>query len=83
MKIVDNKGKVFGKIHIIDLLILLFILVVLFNVYIYLKPRTEIFESVWLDVTDESEFIKSAIEIGDKDIRRGKFMAEEGLARPN
>lgn len=86
MKIIDENGMIFGKINIIDLTVLLFLVILLFTgyKYLYLKNYPQNFLDqiteepifVLVNVTvvgDISPILFDAIKVGDTMNRTGVF----------
>lgn len=80
MKLIDEKGRIFGKINIIDATIIIFIIILLFTgyKYLYLKnlpenilDRVTSREKVWVNVTVQHNFpnneplVLNAASMGD------------------
>lgn len=86
MNFIDDKGRIFGRINILDFLILLFIVIVLIigMKFLFFQPKKTIYVSLQLCEKDYSikncgniqYFIDSGINIGDKAISLGKSVGE-------
>jgi len=88
MKFIDEKGRLFGKINLIDFLVILFLLLLIPMFYLAYrlshKPKTSVIEVpkeiVFLDCYCRfyglEQKTASLITLGDQDIEQGKVKAE-------
>ena len=77
MKLIDEKGKLFGKINIIDFLVVLFLLCILplgYFGYKILTKEPEVTRGEFIEIEGDYQFIKvrpellSHISVGDKEL---------------
>lgn len=74
MRLIDEKGKLFGIINIVDLLILVFAFVVIAVGYKVLnakiEPPAEKMQTVTMEITKKRESFCKSIKIGDEVIEK-------------
>lgn len=77
MRVIDDRGKLFGLINPIDLLALVLVLAVAAGIYLKVHPAGQAQEYATADVLVEAAFIHpetaKAVKVGDRLVANGSF----------
>lgn len=77
MQIIDEKGKLFGLINPIDLLVLVLVIAIAAGLYLKMRPTEKTQEYAVADVLVEAAFIHpetaKAVKVGDRLVANGSF----------
>lgn len=65
MRIIDSKGRLFGKINIIDFFLLVFVLLIIILGMKFLKPKEKVEISLQMELSNQSAYIAKNINVGD------------------
>jgi len=85
MAVIDSKGRIFGKINILDLIVLVGLIIILVAgaryvaiKYIFAEdaPELQYGQSIILEIGDKPYYIVSNLEIGDQIIHNNKAVGE-------
>lgn len=77
MRIVDEKGKLFGLVNPFDLVALLLVIAVAGGIYLKLRPGNTPRETAEVEVTVVAPFVRpaaaEAVKVGDRLVAKGSF----------